>query len=320
MLREDPRYSREYALRLFDQHQKETLKNALYNAYEILFNKKGEYGYENRKVEALLNTGSRMIVFKNSNVRDKSNNIVNKPDTLLGLDTEGKGENIVGEVLMKLRSIYRSKMKEKIERVLTPYNRLDNIYHVYHTLYDRITKGEDDLSRFIYKTPEEIMVMLSITSMSGSLNERRKSELVDSLLSSLKPLIQILPKIDKETLSSYDLVIKHSRNIAHFLRKAYHIEYSTEYLSKYRMDLLENYMKKVVGDSPYYGKIRKEFLNRLGVDGIEEMKQRLGVLSTGMNNINNKYINFNEKRKYPYNEMYVHGKIHRIKCLQISLG
>ena len=196
-------------------------KDQLYN--ESMYNGLLEKIKQNPQAkQALLDSGESIIVYQSENV-------------FLGVNAAGNGQNRIGSMLMKIRTIIQKQIKEENRRRFLELAQLGryNIYIVYKSLSDRILKGIDDLSNYVGKMPEQIIEMLRLPPFPGKFD------------------------INVSELSYFFL---HPTTIAEVLRNQYADEYNEQLVNLKKREILNEFLiKNALKDLPSNN---KELYNR----------------------------------------------------------
>lgn len=201
ILLENGKEARIEALKYFREEKDELYNETMYNG---LFQKIKQ---NPQAKQILLESGNSIIVYQSENV-------------FLGVNSKGEGQNRIGSMLMKIRTVIQKEVKEENERKLRELIQLGkyNIYIVHKSLSERIQKGIDDLSKYIGKIPDEIIKMLNLPPFPGSFNV-------------------VFP----EQLNYFLL---HPTSIAQTLRNEYSEEYNEAILNLQKRDILTEFLIK----------------------------------------------------------------------------
>ena len=152
---------------------KETGKDSRMTSLKIFREEKDDI-YKNTLEEGLLNRVRQNEVSQNLLIQSGNGTIVYESDNAyLGKNASG-GLNIVGNILMKIRKIIVRDTLEKKKRRLQ-YLIEQNVYNsnaVYNTLEHLIRSGVDNLSRFVDKSVDDIILhMLNFPPFPGSFDK-----------------------------------------------------------------------------------------------------------------------------------------------------
>jgi predicted NAD-dependent protein-ADP-ribosyltransferase YbiA (DUF1768 family) len=118
--------------------------------------------YKNQdNIKKLLDTGNSKLVYKSSNSNSRM-------APILGVGSDGKGLNVVGNFLEKIRNKVKAEEAERIILEKSEMRRRHsyNTYTVYEDLRKRIMRGEDDLSTYIGKKVNDLIIELKLMPYS----------------------------------------------------------------------------------------------------------------------------------------------------------
>lgn len=201
ILLENGKEARIEALKYFREEKDELYNESMYNGLleKIKQNPQAK--------QILLESGNSIIVYQSENV-------------FLGVNSKGEGQNRVGSMLMKIRTVIQKEIKEENERKLQELIQLSkyNIYIVHKSLTERILKGIDDLSKYIGKIPDEIIKMLNLPPFPGTFQF-------------------VLPR-------HLNYFLLHPTSIAQTLRNQYSDEYNEAVLNLQKRDVLIEFLIK----------------------------------------------------------------------------
>jgi predicted NAD-dependent protein-ADP-ribosyltransferase YbiA (DUF1768 family) len=161
ILLENGKDARTEALKHFREEKNELYSETMYNG---LFEKIKQ---NTRARDNLLKSGESIIIYQSENI-------------FLGVNAAGQGENRLGNMLMKIRTVFQKQFIEDNKKKFFELVQLGkyNIYIVYKSLKEKLLNGLDDLSTYIGKMPDQIISELNLSPFPGKFDIEFPKELV----------------------------------------------------------------------------------------------------------------------------------------------
>ena len=208
--------------------------------------------------------------------QQKKNLLETGDATLVYEDKDSLLKENVGKVYMDFRDKLKNRIFSELRETKDTLKMVHIMNEVYKKLLELIVSGQNDLKRFEGQTASSIAKELNIdyemTMYKGQTREGKES-MISELLKELSPFIDIIPS--EQGLSTVQLLQKHYKNIAYFLRQKYKENFEKKSMDTFKLSLIEYHISHVVGKDY---ESRNEFLKLIGSDGLEELKERLKYL------------------------------------------
>ncbi len=220
ILLENGNDARVESLKYFREEKDELYNESMYNA---LFEKVKQNPYAKKN---LLDSGDSIIVYQSENL-------------FLGVNSSGQGKNIIGSMLMKIRTVVQKQVIEDNKRKFQELVQLGkyNVYIVYKSLSERIQKGIDDLSNYIGKMPDQIIDILKLSPFPGKFDVELPEELI-YFLHYPTTIAEVLRNKYADEYNDQLVVLKKREILISFL-----IKNATEDLPSNHKELYDRYRK-----------------------------------------------------------------------------